>query len=184
MNYKIGLLILLYVCMNVWKEGEEQDEAEEESSNRLRKEAMQQRSSGNTTPRRRRRQRQQIVSWPLRLVVKKKKGTCMVVHVKAIRCFSWRYKVSLLQVKELSTALFAFACGIAGCHCGLYLQLRGHCYALTTPPRRRRRLCHWGHGAAFRTTFAGKLFPRDISAWRNTPTPLGWFFHMQQKSEE
>ena len=43
MNYKIGLLILLYVCMNVWKEGEEQDEAEEESSNRLRKEAMQQR---------------------------------------------------------------------------------------------------------------------------------------------
>ena len=28
------------------------------------------------------------VSWPLRLVVKKKKGTCMVVHVKAIRCFS------------------------------------------------------------------------------------------------
>ena len=29
-----------------------------------------------------------IVSWPLRLVVKKKKGTCMVVHVKAIRCFS------------------------------------------------------------------------------------------------
>ena len=58
------------------------------------------------------------VSWPLRLVVKKKKGTCMVVHVKAIRCFSWRYKVSLLQVKELSTALFAFACGIAGCHCG------------------------------------------------------------------
>ena len=87
MNYKIGLLILLYVCMNVWKEGEEQDEAEEESSNRLRKEAMQQRSSGNTT-RRRRRQRQQIVSWPLRLVVKKKKGTCMVVHVKAIRCFS------------------------------------------------------------------------------------------------
>ena len=46
MNYKIGLLILLYVCMNVWKEGEEQDEAEEESSNRLRKEAMQQSNNG------------------------------------------------------------------------------------------------------------------------------------------
>ena len=47
--------------------------------------------------------------------------------------------------------------------------------------RCRHRL-YRGHGA-FRTTFAGKLFPRDISAWRNTPTPpLGWFFHMQQKS--